>query len=202
MPNHGFPYQIILGILRVNPGASPEEFATTIGTQYLNYYGETDNVTMSVVDLERISDLVTAINIFGDLLNQNFNNYVNEIEIARYSSQNYAIASYMDIYDFAERIMFQITQTDIVTAAQQVKEAVNHTIIFSGYKGFPVSSSHGIAIFFPLSSEDPSIWNDVDGNSYQDLDFVNDLHAAPQWNEFIIDYYYSLLFNTSKKEIL
>jgi len=103
-----------------------------------------------------------------------------DIMYTRYSSQEYATPSHIDLYDFAQRIKDSTNlPASLRASADSVMAKISSTVIAEGHYTYPgdynVDNSHGIAIYYP---EDTS-GLDYD---YTYLYFTNDY---PKWWDFL-----------------
>jgi hypothetical protein len=162
------------------PGYDPvsDRYVRNYGLAAINAYSKMDLLLMNIDNLCQAVNAKVAT--YGD-----------EIATALGETETYNYAGnspYYDIYDFAKNLRAEIADTNIQTNATAVMNAMNYTILYSDY-GVDDTSSKGLSIYLPLTSEDYLV-------AYSDLDFAensvyvnllnkwyagasNDSHALP-----------------------
>lgn len=169
--------------------------------------------TMSAVNLSEIYELKNSINNLAYNLTENLEDCRNAIKKARSKTREYGklyrrfwwlppmvyflqlepfgYDCFIDIYDFAEKLKQETSDSNIKTACDKVIHAINNTVIAN--KALAKDHSHGLFIYFPQlrCQYDESIWRVVGIKnfkkipvSYEDLEFSHDT----QWDEFLKEY--------------
>jgi len=171
-PGPGWPYDDFLSTLASNPNMSPEALSTEIVEDYLSYYGYSTKYTLSAIDIQELSiDLVPKVDLFALMLRDYFHLYYYEIFNARGATESFEYYEYCDLYDFADEIVSRITEPDIVTAAQDVMDAIDTACIAEEH-GSGSYGAHGLSIYWPTSYYD---------DDYDLLDFAEDTN----WEDFL-----------------
>jgi len=140
-------------------------------------YTSMNNITLSVTDLSKITDLASAISGFAtSLISSNDDDILN----ARYSTLAYSGEPFIGIYNFAENL-------SAVSGASSVITAMNNAVVYHRDRGY--TDAHGLSIYFPLHSSE-----DIEYSRYNSsvIDFPGDV----QWDEFLADYYSALTLCT------
>ena len=146
-PHHDYFYAI-------SPSTTPAQMGQMIVNGYANWM-ETRlpgyNYTKAAVDMTALSDLVTATNNLAASLNDEIATYRNEIRTSRLATIRYWWTPYIDLYDFADNIYANITDTTIRGYAQTVKDKVSAYVLAERHNSLQ-ADSHGVTIFFPTDS--------------------------------------------------
>jgi len=188
-PGNGWPYDRILQALAVTPTLSPNALASTIVTEYIDFYPPDGGVTQSAVDISRLGNLVEKINAFTAKATTEWP----VLKTARLNSRQYHPPTYtvfwgVDLWDFADKVYNTVTTADIKAAALDLKNAINDFVIKEGHSS-DMTGSHGIAIYFPPDKEtfnnDPQHTGYEESNTYMPVDFV----LFEKWDNWLKDYY-------------
>lgn len=191
-PGEGWHYTPLLGALVQNPNMDSVTLGKTVVNTYRDFYlgpneGNRDKtVTMSVIDLEKIPVLETAINNLG-IYNQTFmksggrNTWLKTAE-ARRRTEEYGVhegnhENLYDLVDYAENIKREKADSASVQAADLVISAVKSTVIYKiNGAGHPHSS--GLSIYFPPDKDN------LTGFGYTNTPFSK----TGKWLPFLADY--------------
>jgi len=179
-PGAGYPYDTILTSLVSTTDMSAATLGSEIVDKYYTYYYAALNngQTHSAVDLgASYTALNSAVDSFAQTLTDHLGAHYFTYRAARAASQEFADASYVDLYDFAEEVKTRVTETALVSAATSVMNAVTNAMINEQHgEGWP--GAHGISIYFPTSSID---WSSNYPGSAGFLIFTQ----QSRWDEFL-----------------
>jgi len=177
VPITGWPYDIILDSLLENPRQTPEGFSKTITDDYINYYSGMNmtNMSLSVIDLKKMSFLVDKVNDF--LINNPDN--PEEIKKNRENSLLFYNKNYIDTETFFNLIASStLYSAEVKNSAEDVLYALKDSLIIFKKTGGSTSAK-GISLYF---SEDTDNMVDFNNNSYSSLDFGYNCN----WEEFLV----------------
>ena len=177
-PGDGWPYDTILSNLTANPLMTPSGLGSEIVADYIASYGTSGWETQSAANQTKLSNLVSAVNNFAQVLNGSLSSHSNEVVLARLQAESYHDAEYIDLYHFAELINASISDNTIKTAATAVMNNITNTI-FAEAHGSGHPNSHGLTIYFPLAQGTYL-------KSYDNINFANDT----KWDEFLNGFYF------------
>ena len=176
-PGDGWPYNTILSNLTANPLMTPSGLGSEIVADYIASYGTSGGETQSAANQTKLSNLVSAVDNFAQVLNNSLPSYSDEILSARMRSEAYGDYEFIDLYHFSELITSSIPDIVVQTAATAVMNNITNTI-FAEAHGSGHQNSHGLTIYFPLAQGTYL-------KSYDNIDFANDT----KWDEFLKGYY-------------
>lgn len=177
-PLDGWDYQTTMSWLVSNPTSTPDQLASRIVTDYMNFFGFTGSETQSAADLSQISALAAAVDTLAvDLIN-NIAAYFYDVLDARDQVEEYADLDFIDLYHFAQLLNSGVSDPVIQNDTQNVMNAVAAAVIQEGH-GSINANSHGISIYFPYGRDDYLSRYETDTT----------FAAATQWDEFLRAYY-------------
>lgn len=141
-PGTGMPYAEYLGPLVKNPALSPREFTKRmVGTYVYSYAkgGSATNpviqgspVTKSAVDLNRVGDLVKAVDKLGRALLTHHDDYIDllvDASSAFAGMRRYSDDSLVDLVDFAEKLLrIEELPKAIREACQQIVKGIGYPV--------------------------------------------------------------------------
>ncbi|NVM30170.1 MAG: pre-peptidase C-terminal domain-containing protein [Candidatus Helarchaeota archaeon] len=176
-PGDGYPYDDILNYLRVNPTATPQQLGQQIVIKYGNFYSSPfDDITQAAANALS-TEFINSLNLFITDLNATIAaGQKSDIDTARAASQEFDEVSYIDLYDFAQKIQTYCSGP-VVTSAQYLMNNISGIVIEEAHSSSR-AGAHGLSIYFPRTSLDYS-------DTYNDTTFAQDL----KWDEFLINYY-------------
>ncbi len=169
---------IMIGSEEVEPGAgwqytnwtpkgdvSPRQVAKDVVTTFkASYSGGGEQVTLSAIDLSKLSGISTALDAFVVKL---ATQPANSISAARLAAQNYNNNMSVDLYDFADKIS--------VPESSALKNMIKASIVAEAHtSGGQVDRSNGLTVFFPQSK-----------NNYDSQYDATDFAKETRWDEFI-----------------
>jgi len=160
-----------------------------IVTKYGNAYSGS-GITQSSLDIAELNNVCSKIDTFTKKMNTEWAN----LKVARDNAIQYhpwwVKESYWgtDLWDFADKVYNQVTSTDIKTAAQELKNAIDDFVTNERHSP-DMAGSHGLAIYFPptqaVFNNDPDHTGYEQGNTVYPVDFV--IHHL--WDNWLKDYY-------------
>lgn len=176
--NDGWPYDAILQLLAATPTMTPAKLCSTIVQKYGEFCDGLPmyNQTQSAVDLSQVLALKDRVNEFAQAMIAG--NSWPQIEVAVLSSEHCQppFDSYRDIHHFAHLVSTLVSESNIITAANNVKSAIGNAVI-SNYHGSEHPNFNGLSIYLPTSSTNYE-YNYAQGSN---IDFPTDT----QWDEFL-----------------
>lgn len=146
MPSTGLPYSDILQGLTANPSWTGLDLARQMVTSY--YRAGSDNSTYAASNLDALQTLESAVDAFALALLANPAFY-SQVEQSRAQSQFFTYPEYIDLYDFASRILASAgAPPDAAQSAGDLLTAFNEVVVLArAQSSHP--GSHGLSIFLP-----------------------------------------------------
>lgn len=188
-PWDGWPYDAILADLNTNISSyTPEDLGSAIVIKYQQSYSGDSEITQSAVRIKDLNNLVSKINHFTTVADTEWP----MLQTARNNSLVYHAGFYsywgVDIWDFANEVYSNATDSDLKTAALEVRNAVDQMVINELHSP-DMDGSHGLAIYFPATltafNNDPDHTAYMDDNTFMPVDFV----TSHQWDNWLQEYY-------------
>jgi hypothetical protein len=181
-PGRGYPYDKWLTDLK-NGGKNPCDVAGNIVQEFVNVYSGQPGITQSYLDLSRMDNVRSALEAFGVALLPHVTDQAGVIANARINAVHYGEGAslydgFLDLYGFADNIATTTTQSDMKTAANNLKAALvgaNGTILQNGQGASDQAASHGLSVYIPTPGNYLS--------AYTNLALAKD---APHWQRFLI----------------
>lgn len=183
-PGEGYPYDSIFRIVVDNPATSATAFATHIVNSTADVVGARESITQSALDTNFLDTLRSAVDGFGQALEDALPAVQNEIAAARTAAQRYGGGSslyegYRDIISFIDEIEARINLPAVSSAGDAVRDALDDAVIAERHTGSTLARSHGLSIFCPNQSD----WNDL-RSRYQLLAFAQETRWNELWDAF------------------
>jgi hypothetical protein len=173
-PGPGWAYDGFLPALIQDPLNTD---ARALGRAIVDAYYNEDpgDSTLSLIDLDSMANLASAMTAFADALRAHTDLYAS-INSVRNATQAFYYSDNRDLFDFATRIKSMSGVTpDIVTAADALLLQLGTTIAYSRAQAdYP--GAHGMAIYFPARSSGMD-------SAYTASGAVWSQHAT--WDEFL-----------------
>jgi len=159
-PGDGWPYDLILNLVKNYPDLSPALFADWIAYLYVQSYnggsqGYVPIVTQSAIDLQNVENLARDLGVFVKELLRRYNLYENEILSALENSEifGYPSFNFTDLYHFAYNIRALIDDLTIRHVANSLLESISNTVIASySLSGHP--NAHGVSVYTGIGTYD------------------------------------------------
>ncbi len=183
-PFDGWPYDTILGALKLNPTMLGDDLAGVIVSEYADSYTGSTGITQSAVDLAELGDLVTEISDFTSVATSEWAMF----KSARLASEEFPHSRGVDFRDFAARVASTASSAAIQAAAADLAAAVD-TFVIAEEHSSDLSGAHGVAIYFPPTQSDynadPDHLGYEESNTFYPVDFVN----STTWDNWLHDYH-------------
>jgi hypothetical protein len=184
-PGDGWPYEEVIGIVRNKPRSAAATMARKIVSAYISsYQGSGQSVTQSALNLEKIEEVVKALDAFSKELITGLDgaekdDLLKAIGSSWEQSPRFFWDSYVDLYRFAKLLRDRFSGERIRKAADDLlftlKPGSKKAVVYQRHLGSDVRNTYGMSIYFPLSDINPK---------YRDLDFYKDC----AWGEFLEKY--------------
>jgi hypothetical protein len=181
-PGDGWPYDQVIGILTKSPGSAPATMARKIVSAYIAcYQGAGEPVTQSALNLEKIGDVVKALDLFSKELIAALDGnergaLLKAIGSAWERSPRFFYDCYVDLYRFTKLLRDRFSGEGVRKAAEELLLALRpgskKAVLCQKHLGIGVRSTYGLSVYFPLSEINPK---------YRTLDFYQDC----AWGRFI-----------------
>ena len=158
-PNAGWPYDKLLGALAAKPDMTPSDFSKIIVDSYVESYdkgADSEPVTLSAINPEKMDDVLTAVNKLALALNNNVSDRDTFYKVLKitYDVQQFYYPTYKDLFDLAKLLDERIDVKEIKDSAQAVMDILqpgdDDFIIASGNLTKSMSGAHGVSIYFPV----------------------------------------------------
>ncbi len=162
-PGNGWNYTPLLGAFTQNPNMDSVALGKIIINTFRDYYlgqgegGRDKSVTLSMLDLDKIPALETAVSNLG-INNQTFiksggRNTWLQTARARSKTEEFGVHqgthfNYYDLIDYAENIKRAQADGQTIQAADAVIAAVKSTVLYK-INGAGHPGSNGLSIYFP-----------------------------------------------------
>jgi hypothetical protein len=175
-PGEGWPYHLVLKVLREEPGISPEEFSEKIISAANDYYlgegsiycdsayaeevaasvdgfgdEEPDDwpVTLSAVKMGKLGALRDAVHEFAGALLRNMEHNGRIASEIMYCVQRFEDRDYADLGDFVSLCGSNIPQ--VKDESEKVRKALRDAVVAEIHLGESVENANGVSIFIPRS---------------------------------------------------
>jgi len=174
-PGDGYPYDDILNYLRNVPTATPQQLGQQIVITYDNSYPLDEDITQAAVNA-LTGEFISGLNNFISDLDAIAVSQKSNIQNARQNSEEYDENSYIDLYDFADKVQTYCSGP-VDSSAQHLMNNISNIIIEERHS-YLNPDANGLSIYFP------EVYSSYSSN-YESTNFANDL----QWDEFLLKYY-------------
>jgi len=190
-PNTGWPYRAILGELsQMIPAdgspspVNPRWLAANIVDKYKEFYEPYRNggisVDQSALEVAKIENVQQAMFSLVRTLEQEFetgqleyfSEKQNALILAHWEAQSYNGESFVDLYDFCERLRIRYPDDDVKLHCDRVKGAITDVVVKTNVSGAAFQFSFGLSIYFPWA---------VLSTNYGNLSFPK----ATNWIDFL-----------------
>ncbi len=169
-PGDGWNYTPLLNALVANPRVNGAQFGRVAADTFHAFYNDSSDdgeqglgITLSVIALDRIPALATAVNALGDRCDRSIRrdgrdawldiaDAVSDTEEYGASSRGEPGSAVFDLKNLAERIKRNAPDLDTAAAADLVIRAVSETVLYR-VRGSARANSNGLSIFCPPDSE-------------------------------------------------
>ena len=189
-PGAGYPYDKWINGLKAS-GKNPCDLGNTIIQTFVSNYTNQTDVTQSIVDLSKMANVASKLDLLGQSLYIHRNDQAVVIANARKNdSPEYALAEnyagYRDLTTFAANIRDTTIQQDLKQAAINLIAALtdpNTGAILQSAHGPAQPGSQGLSIYIPSPAEGYDSRYDADPK-FGPLALAQ---AAPNWVLFLKD---------------
>jgi hypothetical protein len=187
-PGAGWPYTTDVKSLNSFNGDT-KKLVTNFVTNYSKSYQLQKSqwpITQSAISLEYTSQLAESINELAKVLSNILPDKLVDISDLRESVQTYAVAEdyddYIDLGDFADLLINNIDNNEIISAAKKVQKDLKQAVIAEAHLGEEVHHSYGLTIWFPETSHKYHLHKPA----YIRLMMTK---KYPEWNKFLLKYH-------------
>jgi hypothetical protein len=168
IPGQGWEYTNSLLALKDNPDMDAFELGNVIVDSYMEYYGGIGGrtkVDLALVELDKIPDLVDAVNNFAEVAQEDSETYLSAIGVARNNTQIFGadlgtrgeLFSSIDLRHFMQLLSLQTTiSDDVYNATQEVLAMFDEAVVYARADA-ELPNSYGLAIYMPLYEADYEI---------------------------------------------
>lgn len=126
IPTAGFPYNLFLRDLLVNPAMSGTELATAMVKRYGESYAGGE--TLSAINLLKIANVNQKLDNFSKICFDLDDQYIN-LEDAKYITNNFYIPNYYDLKNFLSNFVSKTDSLSAAAAANETIAAINDAVI-------------------------------------------------------------------------
>lgn len=173
-PGEGYVYDTWLSKLVASPGMNSRELGTIISQEFIKSYTNQKDVTQSVIDLSKMTDVASAADGLAAAMLPHETSDAAALRTARRQSQAYAFDFYKDLVDYATLVNQLVPDAAISSAKSNLQTAMSSAVVFEAHTGATVDRSHGLSIYVPEPGDYIT--------RYETLAFTKDY---PKWAEFI-----------------
>ncbi len=201
IPGEGWEYTAPFSALVENPDMDGATLGELIIDGYMDYYagvGARTQVDLHLVDPALSGDVIDALTAFAEVTEPVLPDTLTDIGLARVNAQVFGgetedvltaistvdMMSSVDLIHLMRLIAAQPeTDTDVVSAAQDVVTAAEAMVIYSRADD-ALPEAHGVAVYFPINLETASLPS-TDAPS---LAYVDAAPALTRWAEFLTNW--------------
>jgi hypothetical protein len=155
VPADGWPYYDVLSILVEDPSISPEEFGKQMIDAYMDWglLHSRYSLTASLINLQKIDDLVSDIEIYIDEIGGMVPYFNREIIRARAFTEKYDGNSEYDLQHLLENINNETKCKRLEILSSMIilnfNELIVHERHWTNLQDEPADNAHGLSIHFP-----------------------------------------------------
>jgi len=169
-PEGGWPYTTLLRRLSAWPDADGAQLGAMAIDAYLRDGRAGDALTLSVLDLDRIGDVTTALDALCRAILDNLPVARPFVLGAARAAQRYRDPDCRDLYDVARLIWDHTADTALRARARDLMALLeapgaDRFVVAEGHRGAGVARSHGVSIYLPDGALSPF---------YRRLEFARD----------------------------
>lgn len=134
-PGDGWPYDDILNTLKANPTMSPEDLATEIVDDYINYYTYSNaDVTMSAVNVSYVAMYTfAAINRVAGYLLRHYSTFSSSIIAAIDATETFSYSWLKDIKHFFINLKNRVSDATLIDLLDESISKIDGAIIDYGH---------------------------------------------------------------------
>lgn len=150
-PGDGWPYDRVLGEISKNPGISTRDFGKAFVQHYVDSYGGSGDLTLSMVDLRQLPKVEAAVAGLGQAINKLPKSGKKAVGRVIKETQAFYYSDYKDAGEFATKLAgYGITQFDR-RAADDLKQALSDFTVANA-TSTSYSRSTGTSLWIPSES--------------------------------------------------
>ncbi len=176
MPATGLPYTDVLQGLVANPGWTGLDLARRMVTSY--YRGGADNSTYAAIDIDQLDVLTSAVDALAVAL-LGAPTFHSQVEQVRGSSQAFTYPEYVDLYDFASRLLASSSAPAAVAQSASALLSAFGSVVVLARAQSTHPNAHGLSIFLPAFQNGLSADYQGAGATWS---------ARTSWDEFLADF--------------
>jgi hypothetical protein len=194
IPGQGWEYTNSLLALKDNPDMDAFELGNVIVDSYMEYYGGIGGrtkVDLALIELDKIPDLVDAVNNFAEVAQEDSETYLSAIGVARNNVQIFGadlgtrgeFFSSIDLRHFMQLLSLQTTiSADVYDATQEVLAKFDDAVVYARADE-KLPNSYGLAIYMPLYESDYTRVSDY-------IPYRNQIpRNLREWDNFLAGFY-------------
>jgi len=174
-PGNGWPYNVVLQAL--GEKLTPANLSDKIVKGYADYYlnlGKS-NITLSVIDLQKVTDVMHALDELGASL---IHEDPSVIQSIKKQTPAYTYEDHVDIVSFCSLVQQNLRLAPQTRkTARELSSAASLAVTSNHTEGREVQGSHGLSFWFPTK---PSVYDHVSRNRYKAL-----VDPFTQWLEYL-----------------
>ena len=154
-PVSGYNYARILNNMITPAGLalSPGEVSDMIAREAREEWADYNNMTTSVIKLDRTAAVTTALDSLAHRLRQVVNFYPDELKRARVESVRFGLSAVdlrVDLYDYAARLQSYVPDSEVASRANALQLVINNAVT-ANYVRPGRGNARGISIYLPTS---------------------------------------------------
>ncbi len=182
---NGWPYDVILDEMSVNPTMSPYALSQLIVASFVEWCEaySSYSATLSAIETSKISAVATALDVLANALYNVRGFSKSRIIQARDSTERYDKTPYpLDLYNLCEQVADFVPLHSVHTASEKLKQSIAGAVVaerhYTCTSSTPIESvdnAHGVSIYMP---------NGAFSSSYKNLKLSEDTY----WDEFLQAY--------------
>jgi hypothetical protein len=180
VPAEGLNYQYFLESLIASPSMSSLSLARSMIDTYISSYPFGTSLTLSSVDCQSLTSLVSAVNNFAEsILNDRKTTKETYRSIVTRETICFSDVDFIDLGDFSYKLTYdpRILNSQVRISAQQVLNHLQNTVLYHQSQGnndyWTITNARGISIYLPIYNKYLE--------KYNHLQFAQDT----RWDELI-----------------
>lgn len=172
----GWAYDLFLQSLVSDPTCDGAALGTYIVNAFAQEYGYNSSLTLSTIDLSKVSSLTSSISTFVQSANDAMDSEQSTFSSVCQSldSVDYYYTDYKDLDALMEYIASYTSDASVATAAQSVRTILAQAVV-AEFHGYSVTAN-GLSIWVPDST-----YYSYYSSEYSDLGFA----STTQWADFL-----------------
>ena len=181
VPSDGWSYAEIVRTLTVNSNIGPDELSRSIVHSFRASYENTNReTTVSSVTLAKVEMVSRLVNDFAAEILTHLDAVYSKLDLILKHTLRFADKDYIDLYDFASLCRTNLFVGRIPEIAHQLRDAMNHLVIESGFTSEKMKKSRGLSAYFPRQGI-----KGLQSETYRQLEFHSHF---PKWLELLDEF--------------